>query len=323
VKSLDDGLAKADRPGQAGAEEFEDFPLPPPLKSSNDSSIKVRRDDEAGTDEYAGAPPPPRAETADDTSIQALRDDQTHAAELDPSLPPREKNSDRVTKFLNNDKIVIEELEREHKFKMALGLSKQANRPKYSDDEYISTKTIIRIAAAVIVLGLAFTAILPSLLTRNPVESTVELVTSPSTAPPAQTEQRSVAQPIPGPRPAQAPRAAPAAPASNASVAKTAPALRGSAPTDVPADDRAKEQVLLPSAGKAAGRTALTAAEAAAVNRGLEALQKSAATKEPPSPVTNAPPPRAASGRPALTAEEQAAVERGLRELEKTAQTKQ
>jgi hypothetical protein len=59
----------------------------------------------------------------------------------------------------------------------------------------------------------------------------------------------------------------------------------------------------------------LTAEETAAVNRGLEALQKSAAAE--------APPPRSAPNRPALTAEEQAAVERGLRELEKSEQTNQ
>jgi hypothetical protein len=194
-------------------------------------------------------------------------------------------------------------------------LAKQANSPEYSDDEYISTKTIIRIAAAVIILGLAFTAILPSLLTRNPVEYTAGVITPAPSAPPAEAKLPSVAQPLPGPPPAQAPEALPPEAASNeaTSVAETAPALSDSAPTDVPADGGAREQVLLPSAGKAAGRTPLTAEEAEAVNRGLQALAKGAATKGPP---------RSAPGRLALTAEEQAAVERGLRELEKSGPAK-
>ena len=302
--SLDDGSAKVDRAGRTGAEKFEDFCVPPTVKRSDGGSIKVVRDGRTGAKELLNPL------HADD--IKVLRDDWT----ADAPVPPPAKTSEHVAKLPRNDKIVIEELERDHKFRMATGLAKQVNRPEYSDDEYISTKTIIRIAAAVIVLGLAFAAILPSLLTRDPVESTAALITPSPPAPPARAEPPSVAQPVPDPRPAQAPEAPPPAAASNeaTSAAKTAPVLRSSAPTDVPADGGATE-VLLPSAGKAAGRTPLTAEEAAAVNRGLEALRKSAATK--------ALPPRSAPNRPELTAEEKAAVERGLRELEKSGQTKQ
>lgn len=289
------------RPDPKNGTEREPSPLPQPPKNFDDGSIEVLRDGGIGAEELLD-PSLPAPVQADD--IKVLRDHETADAE-------------RVDKLPRNDKIVIEELEREHESRMALGSAKPANRPKYSDDEYISTKTIIQIAAAVIALGLAFTAILPSLFTRDPVEYTAGVITPAPPAPRAEAEAPSVAQPLPDPRPAQAPEAPPPEAASNeaTSVAKTAPGLRGSAPADVPADGRAVEQVLLPSAGKAAGRTPLTAEETAAVNRGLEALQKSAAAE--------APPPRSAPNRPALTAEEQAAVERGLRELEKSEQTNQ
>ena len=277
-------------------------PLPQPRKSLDDGSIKVLRDGRTGAKELLNPL------VADD--IKVLRDDDT----ADAPVPPPAKNSEHGAKLPRNDKIVIEELERDHKFRVATGLAKQVTSPKYSDDEYISTKTIIRIAAAVIVFGLAFTAILPSLLTRNPVEYTAGVITPAPSAPPAEAQLPSVAQPLPGPPPAQAPEVLPPEAASNeATVAETAPALSDSAPTDVPADGGAREQVLLPSAGKAAGRTPLTAEETEAVNRGLQALAKGAATKGPP---------RSAPGRVALTAEEQAAVERGLRELEKSGQAK-
>jgi len=64
---------------------------------------------------------------ADD--IKVLRDDET----ADASVLPPAKNSERVAELPRNDKIVIEELEREHESRMALGSAKQANRPK--DDE--------------------------------------------------------------------------------------------------------------------------------------------------------------------------------------------
>jgi len=288
------------RPDPENGTERGPAPLPQPPKNFDDGSIKVLRDGRTGAKELLNPL------HADD--IKVLRDDGT----ADAQVPPPAENSERVAELPRNDKIVIEELEREQQFRMAL--AKQASRPKYSDDENISTKTIIRIAAAVIALGLVFTAILPSLFTRDPVEYTAGVITPLPPAPPAQAEPPSVAQPVPDPRPAQAPEARPpeAVPNEAASDAKAAPALRDGAPTDVPADGGATEQVLLPSAGKA-GRTPLTAEEAAAVNRGLEALQKSAATKAPP---------RSAPNRPALTADEKAAVERGLRELAKTGQTK-
>jgi hypothetical protein len=202
---------------------------------------------------------------------------------------------------------VIEELEREPR----LAYRPPRNRQD-PDDEHIRTGTIIRIAAAVIVLGLGFTVLLPSIFTRDPVESTVTLTTSPAAAVPAQTAQSGATQPVPDSRPIPSPPAAATAPASNdaTSVAKTAPALRGTNAAEVQADGRATGRALVPNGGTAAGRLALTAEEQAAVTRGLQALEKRPAVSAPRRP---------ASTRPALTAEEQAAVERGLRELEKTA----
>jgi hypothetical protein len=227
---------------------------------------------------------------------------------------------------------VIEDLEREHQFRTAVGLMAKARNRAHAD-ETLDTRTIIRIAAAVIVLGLGSTALLPSILTRDPVESTVTLTTSPAIAEPAQPKQVGAAQPAPEPRADPLPAAAPAAPAVAApvaaaaavappaaaatpvpappsneatSVAKAPPILRGSNTPDLKSEPRATTQ----SAGKADGGIALTAAEKAAVTRGLQALEKRAAVTAPR---------RTASTRPQLTAEEKAAVERGLRELEKTA----
>jgi hypothetical protein len=96
-------------------------------------------------------------------------------------------------------------------------------------------------------------------------------------------------------------------------LTKTAPVLNktGDAPSEPQAAGRAKEAEALVSGaakGAAASRTVLTAAEQAAVDRGLKELEKTAAIRARPRPAPN---------RFALTEAEKASVERGLRELEK------
>jgi hypothetical protein len=219
---------------------------------------------------------------------------------------------------------VIEDLEREHEFRAALASSVKAGNRLAQRHERLETGTIIRIAAAVIVVGLGSTAILPSILTRNPVaSSTVTLTTPPAPAPaaPAQTEQAVSTQPVTAPRPESPPAVAPPVPAPAAkettTVAKAPPVLRGSNTPDAQSEARAATQVAAPNAGKADGGLTLTAAEKAAVTRGLQELEKQAAVTTP------APPRPRASARPQLTDEEKAAIERGLRELEKAEQAKQ
>lgn len=359
AKTFEDRSIKVQRDDKPIAEERREPSLSPPLKSSKDVPIKVQREDRAGTDEYAHAPPPPRTESSNDGAIKVLRDHDAGTDEygrtplllqdeipddgaskvrrddkpvgderLEPSLSAPRETLDEA-RVRPHDKIVLEELEREHQFKAALGLmAKTRSRPRA--DETIDTRTIIRVAAAVIVLGLGFTALLPSILTRDPADPTVTLTTSapPALAAPAQTEQTAVAPPVPAPPPAPLPTVAPApapvAPAPNAqaapapkdiaSVAKTTPALRGTNAPAALAQSRATERASISDGGKAAGGLALTAEEKAAVARGLQALEKQA-----PVPGLEKQAAVGAPRRPGLTAEEQAAVERGLRELEKTA----
>jgi hypothetical protein len=78
--------------------------------------------------------------------------------------------------------------------------------------------------------------------------------------------------------------------------------------------DVTRAHVVVPAGKAATSRTALTAAEKAAVARGLKELEIAAANKTPP---------RSALNRFALTEEEKASVERGLQELEKAERAKQ
>ena len=305
LKSADNEAIKVVRAGRAGTDEYAHAPLSRRTETSGDSAIKVLRDHNAGTDEYARAAVPARSETSADTIAEERRE---------PSLsPPPNSSEDAPTEVNRNDKIVIEELEREQQFRAALASSLKAGN-RADQHERLETRTIIRIAAAVIVVGLGFTALLPSILTRDPVAPTVTLTTPPASAAPAQTEQVGVAQPAIEARPELPPAAPPPVPAPQskeaASVAKAPPVLRGSNTPDVQADAGAATEVPAPNAGKADGGLALTAAEKEAVTRGLQELEKSAAVAAPS---------RTASTRPQLTDEEKAAIERGLRELEKTA----
>jgi len=316
-KSADGGSIKVQRDDKPTTEERREPSLSPPVKNADDCSIKVQRNDEPIVEERREPSLSPPLKSPDDGSIKSLRDDNTGTDERRdaPFSPPPKNSEDGPAKVLRHDKIVLEDLEREHQFRAALASSVEAGNRLVHRQERLETGTIVRIAAAVIVVGLGFTALLPSILTRSPVEPAATLTTSPAVAEPARTEQVGAAQPAPEPLPDPLPAAAPAAavppvpaPPSNdaMSVAKAPPVLRGSNTPDVQGEARATTQ----SAGKADGGIALTAAEKAAVTRGLQELEKRAAVT---------PPRRTASARPQLTAEEQAAVERGLRELEKTA----
>jgi hypothetical protein len=233
----------------------------------------------------ANPPVPPRAKTSDDSSVLVLRDDPM-AGEDRGSEQPGQTDS---------------------------GLSEWVAKPRKrrSDSaESLSVGTIAAIMAAVIVVGFAFTAILPSILTRPGVDSTVSVVTAPQPVTPPQVEQFGAVQPAPDlapPAPLPTPVAPAPAPASNAakSVATPPPALR---PTSVPPARQAEAAGVSAGKGPATGRIRLTAAEQAAVTRGLQELENKAAVT---------PPARPASPGFALTADEQAAVERGLQELAK------
>jgi hypothetical protein len=306
------GSVKVQRDDRPIAEERRKPSLSP--MSAGSAPIQAVRDDKAGTDEYADPPLPQHTELSDDGSSGALHDDKSVSEERRaPSLSPTQENAeDGATEAPRNDKIVIEDLEREHQFRMAVGLMAKA-RTRVDADERLDTKTIIRLASAVIVVGLGFTALLPSILTRDPAQATLTLTTPPAPAPtaPAQPEQASVAQPAAAP-PASPPQPVQAAPTPNdvASNAKSTPALRGSSAPAAQGEARATTQLLGPNTGNDGGLT-LTAAEKAAVTRGLQELEKRAAVTPPPRP--------RAPARPPLTDEEKAAIERGLRELEKTA----
>jgi hypothetical protein len=175
-------------------------------------------------------------------------------------------------------------------------------------------KAIIAITAAVIVIAFGYTALLPSMFTRSGVDPTLT-GTLPAPIHPTQIEPFADLEPVPVPEQLTAP--APPAPVSNdsTSVAKTAPVLDqpGNVPSAQQAGGRVRgAEVIVSGAAKgaAANRTALTAAEQAAVARGLKELEKTAAIDAQPRPAPN---------RFALTEAEKASVERGLRELEKAA----
>jgi hypothetical protein len=182
-------------------------------------------------------------------------------------------------------------------------------------DDSISDKTIVAITAAWVVASFAFTALLPSILTRPNVDFTA-LPISPAPVQPAQIEPFGVIKPVPDPGPAQLPAPVLPAPAASdsTSAAKTAPAFNstGSVTSEKQADGPVTgAEVLVRSAGKAAAsRPVLTAAERAAVARGRQELENTDAIDAPRRP---------APTRPSLTDEEKAAVARGLRELEKAA----
>jgi len=331
AKGFDDGSIKVRRDDEIAIEERREPSLSIPQPTSHGGIMGVQGDDQPVAAQRAEPLLSPPRKTSDRGFIKVVRDDKDGAeaplhqrtavggessveARSEPSISTSPKSSeDSDQKLAPNTKIAIEDLEREHEFRTALELMTKGPRRTRTDE--IDTKAIILIAAGVIVLGVVFTSLLPAILTRDAVEPAAALVTSPAPATAEQTERTEAVQAAPAPAPAQLPQAAPPPPAPSAStsVAKTAPALRGSSPPEAKIEGRATEQVLVPSASKTAPRSALSAAEQAAVTRGLQELEKR--------PAVAAAGPRAAA-RPALTAEEQAAVERGLRELEKADQAK-
>jgi hypothetical protein len=279
--------------------------LSAPPKSADNGAIKVRRDDDPAVEERREPSLSPSPRDSGNASIKVQRDDVTIAEERrEPSLSAAPTSSeDGPAEITRDDKIVIEDLEREHEFRAALASSVKAGNRLARQHDRLETGTIIRIAAAVIVVGLGFTALLPSILTRDPVAPAVSLTTPAAPAAPAQAKQLGAAQPAAEPRPELPPAVAPPVPAPASkdatSVAKAPPVLRGSNTPDVQGNGRAAAQAAMPNSGKAA------------VTRGLQELEKQAAVATPPRP--------RAAARPQLTDEEKAAVERGLRELEKAA----
>ena len=280
-------------------------------------------------------PAPPVAPNRDAPTPSILRDPHMGAGRQAPApLPRAEDSDDRSIKVLRDDRMVVEEREREPLVQADTGTKASPAKPRKrrrDPDESLSDRTIVAIATAVVAMGFMFAVFLPSILTRPSADFTRTRSGAPAVRqlkiePLSTTQRAQVAAPPPAPTVA-APPPAPAAPApavpapaasvsNSASVAKSAPVAskEASAPTAKQAGNRARgAQALVPADGKAAttSRGALTAAEKAAVDRGLKELQKGTVTKAPPRPASN---------RFALTAEEQAAVERGLRELEKSAQ---
>jgi hypothetical protein len=227
-----------------------------------------------------------------------------------------EKSDDGAIVVRRDGRFVVEDRGSEQPVQPDFGLKASPAKPRMrrrDPDESLSDRTIIAIAAVVIAIGFAFTALLPTMFERRSVDSTAR-VTPPTAARPAQTEQFGATQPVPNPAPAQVQAPALPAPVSNdsTSVAKTAPVSNttGSAPSEKQAVGRATVAAPSPSTGKTtSGEIALTADEKAAVDRGRQALEKKAPAAAPR---------RAAPTRPALTAEEKAAIDRGLKELAKT-----
>jgi hypothetical protein len=227
---------------------------------------------------------------------------------------------------LRDDMMVVGDREREPLVQADAGSNGPPAKPRTRrrrSDESLSVGTIAVTMAAVIIVGFGFTAFLPSILKRDGVGSTATLTTPPAPVQPpppvqpTQSEQFGATPPFRDPGLAQLPAPVPSDldlhPESYKawSLTNLAPALRtGIVPSEKQAGGGATGGALVPGAGKAAGRTALTAAEKAAVDRGLQELETKAAINAPARPT---------STRFALTDEEKAAVERGLRELEKAA----
>jgi len=143
---------------------------------------------------------------------------------------------------------------------------------------------------------------------RRAVDRTQTPINSAASFQQPEVKQSGVLESVPAP--------APPARVSNdpTSRARTAPVLdkTGSVASAQAGGRVTGAEVLIPDAERR--RTALTAAEKAAVDRGLKELEITA---------TNNPPLRPALNGFALTEAEKASVERGLRELEKAERAKQ
>ena len=236
------------------------FPLPPgtvdvpgllAFLNGDAGAPRVLRDHKAGAGEASRAPPSPRAAKADDSAVVVVRDD-------------RIAGEDRV---------------REQLVESDSGLKAPPAKPRKrrsKPDESLSVGTIAATMAGVIVVSFAGTALLPSILTRDPVESTTIAIAPPAVRPPS-TGQIGAIRPSPDARPVQLPSPDGPAPASNdaKSVAATAPVLRS---TSVPPARQAESRTAAVAAPPrpATARSALTAEEQAAVERGLRELEKAA-----------------------------------------------
>ncbi len=240
------------------------FPLPhgtvdvPRLLAALDRDAgapRVVRDHKAGAGEPRREPHPQRAEKADDSSVVVVRDDR------------------------RTDK----ERRREQPVQADAGLKAPPAKPRKrrsKSDEFLSVGTIAATMAGVIVVSFAGTALLPSILTRDPIEATTIAIAPPAVQP-RPPEQVGAIQPVPDARPVQQPAPELPAPASNdaKSLATTAPALRT---TSVPAAKQAGGRTAVAAPRRpATTRSALTAEEKAAVERGLRELEKAAGQAKP------------------------------------------
>jgi hypothetical protein len=282
---------------------------PHPLAAYNREvgAPRVLREQKAGLQKPAPAPLPPRAATSDDSTVAALRaltaGPQEHRQ---GPLPPRAAASDDSSiVVLRDDEMVAEDRGREQRLQTDAGLNGLLAKPRERrshPDERLSIRDIALTMAAVIVVSLAATAFLPSLLLGDIVDPPPPLAAAPPPVEPPPIEQAGVAEPAAVAPAVQPPAPAPRATASSdsKSAAQTTPALRAAIPPEKQAGGRVT----------ATGRNDLTAAEKAAVARGLSELKSTAALTTPRRP---------AATRPALSDEEKAAIERGLRELEKDA----
>ena len=283
---------------------------PHPLAAFNREvgAPRILREQKAAMQKPAPAPVPPRATTPDDSSVAVLRDPEAGPQERGPApLPPRAAPSDDSSVVvLRDDDMVAEDRGREQRLQTDAGLNGAPAKPRKRrshPDERLSIRDIALTMAAVIVVSLAATAFLPSILLGDIVDPPAPVAATPPPVEPAPIEQAGVAAPAAAVAPAaQPPAPAPRATASSdaKSAAQTTPALRAAIPPEKQAGGRIA----------ATGRNDLTAAEKAAVSRGLSELKSTAALTTPRRP---------AATRPALTDEEKAAIERGLRELEKDA----
>ncbi len=271
------GAPRVLREQKAGLQKPAPAPVLPRAAASDDSTVAALRALTAGPQEHRRAPLPPRAAASDDSSIVVLRDDE----------------------------MVAEDRGLEQRLQADAGLNGLLAKPRKHrshPDERLSIRDIALTMAAVIVVSLAATAFLPSILLGDIVDPPPTVAATPPPVEPAPIEQAGVAEPA-----AVAPAAQPPAPAPRATAlsdskaaAQTAPALRAAIPPEKQAGGRVA----------ATGRNNLTAAEKAAVSRGLSELKSTAALAAPR---------RSAPPRSTLTDEEKAAIERGLRELEKDA----
>jgi hypothetical protein len=149
-------------------------------------------------------------------------------------------------------------------------------------------------AVAVTVANGTLPALFSFIVTRPSIDRTQTPIGSAAPFGQPEVAQSGAIETVPAPRPAQLPAPIPSAPVSNdsSSGAKTAPVLdkTGSVPPAQAGGRVTAAEVFVPAAEKGLmpWRTALTAAEKAAVARGLKELENTAANSTPAAPAERA-----------------------------------